>query len=90
MEHFWPAVIACGRFVSAMRIGVHRKVHIVRDEEVEIAISIEIAKRHTCGPLVVRHARFFRDVCESAVAVIAVENGRPEAGDINIGEPSLL
>ena len=72
MKDLWTAVIALPRLVFAMGIGVDGKIHVMRNEEIELPIAIEIAEGGAGGPLVVLDAGLFGDVRESAVAVVAV------------------
>ena len=67
-------------------------IDVVRDEQIEFAVAIVIHKCAAGVPAlaVARHARFFADVGESAVAVVVVENILAKVADEKIIEAVVV
>jgi hypothetical protein len=70
------------RGVSAVRVPV--RGHVIRDEEIEVAVLVEIRKGASRAPQRRTDAGNAGDVGEPAAAGVAVQHVRPDVRDVEI------
>jgi hypothetical protein len=75
------AVIARAHRVAAQLIGGDREIHVVGDEEIELAIAVVVDERGARAPVLVADLRLPGDIGEGAVAAVVVERVGTERGD---------
>src|SRR5262249_6657460 len=78
--HSLPGAIAVR---SRLRDAFEVKLKVVRDEEIQLPVAVVIKERAPRAPSrnISKQAGFFGDVCESSIAVVAIELVLSEVGD---------
>src|SRR5258706_1765502 len=64
--------------------------HVSSDEEIEMAVIIEIEKARGDRPAAGRYSSFLGHIRESAVAIVVVQDILAVAGDVEIGETVIV
>src|SRR5213082_2338514 len=73
---------------KAVQLRLLRPLQVVHDDQIQGTISIVIEKGGAGAPGVAFDASLFRDIGESAVAVVSVKSVSTEVGHINV-DPSI-
>ena len=81
--HVDATILAVGRFAEAGKI-VEMKIDVVRDHQIEEAVSVVVAKRRARGPAAIGNAGFGGDISESAVAIVVIKDIAAETSEIQI------
>ena len=71
--------------VAAERVLARRRVEVVGDEQIQIAVAIDVHERAARAPPVQPDARRARDVRERAVAGVSIQRVGTVVGDVEIG-----
>ena len=79
------ATILAKRAIAEFRQVLEIEIYVVDDVKVEMAVVVVIAERRAGSPAAfVADTGFLGDVCESSVAIVAVEHATVEIGHVNI------
>ncbi len=70
--------------VAAEAVVRLRRVQVVGDEQIQIAVAVHVEERAAGAPARESHARLARDVGEHAVAVVAIQRVGAVARDVEI------
>src|SRR5262252_6308606 len=74
---------ALGFFVAAERLGA-REIHVAGDEQIEVAVAVEVGKRTARAPAAAGYSRGCGHIGKSEVASILVQRVAPDARDVQI------